>query len=240
MESENDNLAHRRDFLQAGAVATTSTLILAGAGSATAGQDVPTREIVLPRRPLGKTGAEITLLDIGTGRGKGIDRLLRFAYAKGIRVYDTSETYGSEAELKRWFAANPAVRKNIFVVSKDSPKTPDQLPAMLDKRCDALGTEYIDLIFMHSFGDYFPVADAVAMLKSRDLAKTVEAIKKSGKARFVGISTHHKDRAVILEAAAEGGLSMPSWYSTTPGSRRNRPSTGHSTPAGRKALASSR
>jgi uncharacterized protein len=193
----------RRGFLQAGAFATASALTL---GSTLAdAQDVPGKDVVLPRRPLGKTGVDITLLDIGTGRGKGIDRLLRYAYARGIRAFDTSETYGSEVDFKRWFEAMPEVRKEVFVVTKDAPKAPSELPAMLDKRLEALGTDYVDLLFIHSFGDNHPLADAVAMLKSRELASTVEKIKKSGKAKLVGISTHHKDRATLLEAAAEGG-----------------------------------
>ena len=193
----------RRGFLQAGAVAAASTLAL-GSGLAAA-QDAAGQAAVLPRRPLGKTGVDVTLLDIGTGRGKGIDRLLRSAYARGIRAFDTSETYGSEADFKRWFEASPEVRKQVFVVSKDAPKAPAELPAMLDERLQALGTDYVDLLFIHSFGDNHPLADAVAMLKGRELAQVVEKIKKSGKAKLVGISTHHKDRAALLEAAAEGG-----------------------------------
>jgi len=206
MEHEQDQLTDRRAFLQAGALATaTATALSLGSGDSAA-QDAPAKEAVMPRRPLGKTGAEITLLNIGTSKGRGIDRILRYAYSRGIRAFDTSETYGSEIDFKRWFAASPEVRKEVFVVTKDAPNVPEQLPAMLDKRLEAMGTDYIDLLFMHSFGDYHSMGDAVAMLKSRELAKTVEAIKKSGKAKFVGMSTHHKDRAALLEAAAEGGI----------------------------------
>jgi aryl-alcohol dehydrogenase-like predicted oxidoreductase len=203
MEHEPAPRTDRRGFLQAGALATASALTLGRGADA---QDAQARDVVLPRRPLGKTGIDITLLDIGTGRGKGVDRLLRYAFSRGVRAFDTSETYHSEADFKRWFEAVPDVRKQIFLVTKDSPKTPEQLPGMLDKRIAALGTDYVDLILIHSFGDNHSLADAVAMLKSRELARTVDAIKKSGKARLVGISTHHKDRPLLLQAAAEGGI----------------------------------
>src|SRR5262249_9354540 len=36
--------------------------------------------------------------------------------------------------------------------------------------------------------------------------QVADAIRKSGKAKFVGFSTHHADRAQILQAAAEGGF----------------------------------
>ena len=160
----------------------------------------------LPRRPLGKTGIDITILDQGTGKGPDVDRLLRLGFARGVRAYDTSETYHSEAAFKKWFAQDPAVRKQIFLVTKDSPKTPAQLMGMLDKRLEALGTDYVDLFFIHSFGDNHKLDDAMAMVKSKELKDVFEAAKKSGKARLLGISTHHKDRAHLIQAAAEGGF----------------------------------
>jgi predicted aldo/keto reductase-like oxidoreductase len=77
---------------------------------------------------------------------------------------------------------------------------------MLDKRLAALGTDYVDLLFIHSFGDNHSLEEAIAMVKSKELRQASEAAKKSGKARLVGISTHHKDRAALIQAAAEGGI----------------------------------
>src|SRR6202040_255585 len=65
---------------------------------------------------------------------------------------------------------------------------------------------YVDLIFIHSFGDNHSLDDAINFVKSKELKEAAGAVKRSGKARFVGISTHHKDRAVLIEAAAEGGI----------------------------------
>ncbi len=160
----------------------------------------------LPRRPLGKTGIDITILDQGTGKGPDVNRLLRFAFARGVRAFDTSETYHSEAAFKRWFRQESAVRKQIFLVTKDAPRTPAELPGMLDKRLAALGTDYVNLFFIHSFGDNHSLDEAIAMVKSRELKEVSEAVKRSGKARLVGISTHHKDRAELIKAAAEGGI----------------------------------
>ncbi len=81
-----------------------------------------------------------------------------------------------------------------------------QLMGMLDKRLVALGTDYVDLLFIHSFGDNHTLDDAIAMVKSKELKEASDAAKRSGKARFVGISTHHKDRAQLIQAAAEGGI----------------------------------
>jgi uncharacterized protein len=203
MAHDETNFTDRRAFLQAGALVTASAL---GTAPGLCAQDAGPKSSELPRRPLGKTGVEITILDQGTGKGPDVDRLLRFGFARGVRAYDTSETYHSEAAFKRWFAQDPAVRKQIFLVTKDAPKTPGQLMGMLDKRLEALGTDYVDLLFIHSFGDNHSLDDAMAMVKSKELKQVSEAAKRSGKARLVGISTHHKDRALLIQAAAEGGI----------------------------------
>jgi aryl-alcohol dehydrogenase-like predicted oxidoreductase len=203
MAHEESRPTDRRTFLQAGTLATAATLATA---SGLHGQEVPAKLLQLPRRPLGKTGVDMTILDMGTGKGPDVDRLLRYGFARGVRAYDTSETYHSEAAFKRWFEQDAAVRKQIFLVTKDAPKVPSQIPAMLDKRLAALGTDYVDLFFIHSFGDNHSLDDAIAMVKSKELKEAIEAAKKSGKARLVGISTHHKDRAQLIHAAAEGGI----------------------------------
>ena len=203
MAHDESNRTDRRTFLQAGALVTASALSTTPGLNA---QDAAAKPSTLPMRPLGKTGVDVTILDQGTGKGRDVDRLLRLGFARGVRFFDTSETYHSEPAFKKWFAQDSAVRKQIFLVTKDSPRTPDQLMGMLDKRLEALGTDYIDLFFIHSFGDNHPLDDAIAMVKSRELKEASEAAKRSGKARFVGISTHHKHRAQIIEAAAEAGI----------------------------------
>jgi predicted aldo/keto reductase-like oxidoreductase len=203
MAHNESDRTDRRAFLQAGALATATALSTAPGASA---QDAAPKSSELPRRPLGKTGVDITILDQGTGKGPDVDRLLRLGFARGVRAYDTSETYHSEPAFKKWFAQDSSVRKQIFLVTKDSPKTPSQLMGMLEKRCAALGTDYVDLFFIHSFGDYHTLDAAIAMVKSKELKEASDAAKKSGKARLVGISTHHKDRAQLIQAAAEGGI----------------------------------
>ena len=57
MEHEPAPRTDRRGFLQAGALATASALTLGRGADA---QDAPAKDVVLPRRPLGKTGIDIT------------------------------------------------------------------------------------------------------------------------------------------------------------------------------------
>ena len=196
----------RREFLQAGAAATATAATL-GAVRANRAAAADDAKAVLPTRKLGKTGVDVTILNQGTWQNPGLDRLLRFSFDRGVRYFDTAKSYGSEPGIKRWLAQDSKIRKQIFLVTKDSPREPRELIPMLDKRLEALGTDYIDLFFVHALGDNGGLGNyGVDWPKSKEMKETIEAIKKSGKAKFVGFSTHHPRRAEFLEAAAEGGL----------------------------------
>ncbi|HKI18508.1 MAG TPA: aldo/keto reductase [Isosphaeraceae bacterium] len=200
---------NRRGFLETGAgalaVATAASLGDGREAAAQTASKTKQSAALLPKRILGRTGVEVSMLNLGTWRSTGLDRVLRFAWANGIRYIDTARSYGSEPAIGRWLQAMPEVRKQLFLVTKDTPTTPKQLIKQLDERLAALQTDYVDLIFIHAVGDHkFNVE--VEWPKSKEFKETAEAIRKSGKARFVGFSTHHKFRAQILQAAADGGF----------------------------------
>jgi predicted aldo/keto reductase-like oxidoreductase len=192
----------RRTFLRAGAAAATAV----GIAPTARAQDEPSRPPELPRRKLGKTGMEVTILEQGAVHSPALDRLFRSSFSQGIRVFDTAKAYRTEPAFRRWFEAMPEVRKEIFLVTKDMPKTADQIPAMVEDRLRTLGIDQIDLFFIHGLGDEHPLDEAMRLVKSRELARVSDELKKAGKIRFLGFSTHHKDRAAIIRAAAEGGI----------------------------------
>jgi predicted aldo/keto reductase-like oxidoreductase len=202
MPHDETNGTDRRTFLQAGALASASALGLARGSSA---QDAP-KTPTLPRRTLGKTGVEITMLEQGAVR-EGYDRIIRLAYAQGVRTFDAAKVYpGVEPTLKKWFEAEPEVRKSIFLVTKDTPRRAEQMPAMVDERLKTLGTDYIDLFFIHGLGDAHSADEAVRLVKSKEFAEAADKIRKSGKAKFIGFSTHHPQRAAMIQAAADSGV----------------------------------
>ncbi len=205
MAQNETNRTDRRTFLQAGAVAVAA----AGVSSVdlkAQEAEPPAEAASMPRRPLGKTGESITMLEQGAIRGSSYDRILRFAFASGIRTFDAAKVYGTEPNLRRWFEQEPEVRKQIFLVTKDMPRTPRQMIGMLDERLEALGTDYIDLFFIHGLGDDHSLDDAINMVTGPEFKETAEAIRKSGKAKFVGFSSHHKDRGTIIHEAAKAGI----------------------------------
>ena len=205
MDHDETVNADRRAFLQAGALATASAVTMATSLKA---QDEAAKPSALPRRPLGKTGVEITMLNQGAVRGGNTDTLLRVSYAAGVRTFDTAKAYGSEPNFKKWFEQMPEVRKEIFLVTKDIMKSGAEMIKSIDERLATLGIDQIDLFFVHGIGDgrgRQSVDEAIKLVKSQEFKEAADKIRKSGKAKFIGFSTHHKDRAEIIQAAADAG-----------------------------------
>ncbi len=206
MSHEETSKTDRRTFLQAGALSTATAMTLVPglqAQDAPAKAEAPQKAEGVARRKLGKTGVEVTILNQGTWRASGVDRLIRLAYANGVRCFDTAAAYGSEPNFKRWFTEKPEVRDSIFLVSKSMSRSPEQFVSDLDKRLEQTGTDHLDLYFWHAMGDH---GEKVEFAKSREFAQAIEKIKQSGKAKFVGFSTHNARRAEFIQAAADGGF----------------------------------
>ena len=94
---------------------------------------------------------------------------------------------------------------------------------MVDQRLEALGTDYIDLFFIHGLGDDHSLDDAIKLVKSQEFKETAEAIRKSGKAKFVGFSTHHRTAPRSSRRRPRAASSTRSCSSTPPGSTRTAP-----------------
>jgi predicted aldo/keto reductase-like oxidoreductase len=139
----------------------------------------------MPKRKLGKTGVEVSVLNLG-GMFDTINNqlLLKQAMKWGVTYWDTAESYGnglSEEGMGRFFARNPEARKEIFLVTKLQAKGGD-LTERLNKGLKRLQTEYVDLFFIHAITDIGEMTPAI---------KTWAAeMKKAGKIKFFGFSTH--------------------------------------------------
>jgi predicted aldo/keto reductase-like oxidoreductase len=94
--------------------------------------------------------------------------------------------------MGRFFARNPGARKEIFLVTKLVPKS-GNLSERLDKCLQRLKTDHVDLFFIHSLTG---IGDLPA--NSKDWAAEM---KKAGKFKFFGFSTHTNMADCLLGAA---------------------------------------
>ncbi len=197
----NDTDLTRRDFVKAVGLAG---LAVAGGGvaEAIAAPEAPAaaaKSATVPKRPLGKTGVEVSSLCLG-GMFDTINNqlLLKQALKWGVTYWDTAESYGnslSEEGFGRFFARNPEARKEIFLVTKLETKG-GNLGGRLDKALKRLQTEYVDLFFIHSVTDIKELTPAI-----KDWAAEM---KKAGKFKFFGFSTHTNMEDCLTGAAKLG------------------------------------
>jgi len=199
----------RRNFIKS---TFAVPVVLAAAPSLlapTARADAPAAEI-LPRRQLGKSGTQVTMLCMGGMMPALSPDYLDIAWSMGIRYFDTADCYlhgKSEKIIGQWLAKYPERRKEIFLVSKDHPhEGPEQLLKMVDERLAACGTTYLDAFYIHGLGPREYGDDSVNWPKSDAFKKVADQLKSSGKVKLVGFSCHDGRLPDYLNAAAEGGF----------------------------------
>ena len=212
----SDHSVTRREFFRAGAVAAaTAAAVPALAAEEEEGRPNTAAKDqapwVLPRRKLGRTGVEVTILGQGASFAIGT-RHLNLMHQMGIRQIDTAKVYqrgGSERALADWFEKE-GKRKEHFLVTKDVPHTPEQMTTMVDERLEALKTDYLDAFFLHGLGDsdHYNGLEDTPWFTDPEWIKATDRLRKSGKCRFFGFSSHTQPievRTGMLEAAAKGG-----------------------------------
>ncbi|MBM4123222.1 MAG: aldo/keto reductase [Nitrospira sp.] len=187
------------------AVALTGPVGLARALAKT-GETVPPAGGDVPRRPLGRTGVEVSALCFGGAHWGGMAseaeamRVLHEAVDAGITFMDNAwEYHGGRAE--EWMGkALAGRRRKVFLMTKVCSHGRNKKVAMeqLEQSLRRLRTDYLDLWQIHEviYEDdpdrHFAPGGAVEAL--------LEA-KKQGKVRFVGF-TGHKDPAIHLKMLA--------------------------------------
>src|SRR5271166_285624 len=146
-------MAHfsRRDFLKTGLAAG----VLAGTGGVRlrAARGTATDWVTL-----GKSGVKVTRLAFGTGtlsgqtqRELGQDRftgLVRHAYDRGIRFFETSETYG-EMHKMLGVALKGIPRDSYKLMSKVTTREGVDPQAKIDELRKLANTDYFDIMLMH-------------------------------------------------------------------------------------------
>ncbi|MGA2244966.1 MAG: aldo/keto reductase [Verrucomicrobiota bacterium] len=205
----NKTSVTRRKFLQ-------STLALPVALAAVPSLLVPSLRAdasapagALPRRQLGQRGPQATMLGMGGMAGSLSPDFLDLAWAMGIRYFDTARVYmngQSEKIFGAWLAQYPERRKDVFLVSKDGPKSPEEMLTLIDGRLAACRTTYLDAFFIHGIGPREYGEDSLNWPKSDALKKVAGQLKSSGKVKMVGFSCHDGRLPDYLNAAAEGGF----------------------------------
>ncbi len=129
--------------------------------------------------------------------------ILHRAYDGGMTFFDTARAYSdSEEKMGQAFgdgsnSAEGYDRNKIFIATKSTATTPDQLKADLETSLRNLRTDYIDIYQLHCVKQCYRPGDGTG------LYEVLQEAKAQGKIRHIGITAH---KIGIAEEIAESGL----------------------------------
>ena len=147
---------------------------------------------------LGNTGIKASYLGFGTGtKGVGresnqtrlgivqFSRMINHAFDQGINYFDAADYYGTHEYLRSALKRIP--RERYVLSSKIWYRTSKSAQEDLDRFLRELGTDYIDILFIHCVTEPSWAADL------REMVEVLEAAKQKGIIRAHGISIHNLD-----------------------------------------------
>lgn len=110
------------------------------------------------------------------------------AIKSGVRLIDTANGYMNESGTGRGIKKSGVAREEIFLVTKLWPTVYEKETA-IDETLERLGTDYIDLLFLHQPTDNW-----------REGYRNIEKAYKEGKVKAIGLSNFPED---LLKEAIE-------------------------------------
>ena len=161
----------------------------------------------MERRPLGKTGLEVSVLGFG-GAEIGyqnaaldtVERLLGSALDAGLNVIDTAECYAGSEELIGRAVGHRRDAFHLFTKCGHSSGLPGEdwdlamLRASIDRSLRRLGTDRVDLVQLHSCDE--------AKLRQGDVIAVLQEARAAGKTRFIGYSGDRAAARYAVECGA--------------------------------------
>ncbi|HEY8460265.1 MAG TPA: aldo/keto reductase [Blastocatellia bacterium] len=160
MSDQNKQGISRRDFVRQSAHLAGAAII--GSELLAPAEAAPAVRTASDWVPLGrKTTVKIPRLGIGTGsingtvqralNQEGFNKLLAYAYERGVRYIDTADNYKTHEMIREAIKANKIPRDQVFIQTKlplREETTKDPM-ATIDRYRKELGTDYFDSLLIH-------------------------------------------------------------------------------------------
>jgi len=198
---KNHHQVSRRKFLldSSKAAALVSASGLLSAGSCVSGSNNVKNKI--PRRRLGNTGLEVSILAFGGGsqflqnNDGEWEKLLETALEGGINFFETAPSYiasefwetgdgkSLDSSEQRYGAVLSPHRQKIILSTKLSSRDPEEAKKSLESSLANFRTDYLDLLMIHGI----TIADDISDIE-KGLFKTMLSFKESGVVKNIGFS----------------------------------------------------
>jgi aryl-alcohol dehydrogenase-like predicted oxidoreductase len=162
----------------------------------------------IPKRVLGRTGVQVTVLGLGTAPiGEGpiqtdeAARIFGEVMDRGVNYIDTAFIYGNAEEALGQLV--PSRRDRLFLVTKVWTDNAKRAEEMLHTSLKRLGTDYVDLCHIHHIG-----GKDLAKVQAEDgVYPYLLKQKEAGKIRFIGMSGHCRPPRFV-EMLETGGIDV--------------------------------
>ena len=161
-------------------------------------QEGPSAPRIQKYNPLGNTGLKVS--DVSFGAISLFEpNVLRYAYECGVNYFDTAEGYLRTKSETFIGQALKDVRNKIIITTKHgySPReksTKEDIITRVEASLKRMQTDYVDVAMIHGVSD-------LSSLENEELQAAYSQLKKEGKVRFTGFSTHNPK--LTLEQALE-------------------------------------
>jgi uncharacterized protein len=157
-------------------------------------------------RPFGNSGFQMSDISFGTS-GLNDPAVVRRAVERGINYFDTSPDYShSESEKSLGEGIREFKREELFVASKfcspgghlDKDTPADEIVRSVEGSLKRIGTDYLDVALIHAVND-------VDRLMAPTFHEAFDRLKKDGKVRYLGVSSHTPDLETVMRTAVDSG-----------------------------------
>jgi uncharacterized protein len=182
--------------------------LLAGVAGLTAGSYATAQTGMVPQRPLGKTGIQVSALGIGgyhlgsTKTQEEANAIVREAVDAGVTFFDNCWEYHEGLSEERMGIALQGLRDRVVLMTKVCTHGRDKKVAlrMLEESLRRLRTDHLDVWQIHEVV-YWNDPDLI--FAPDGAAEALSQAKREGKVRFIGF-TGHKDPGIHLNMLSHG------------------------------------
>jgi len=137
---------------------------------------------------LGNTGLKVA--DVSCGAISFFEpNVLRYAYDCGVNYFDTAEGYMRTKSESFIGQALSDIRDKVIITTKHGYREPEKIRRKeiidrMEASLKRMQSDYVDIALVHGISD-------LAILKNEELRAAYSQLKKEGKVRFTGFSTHN-------------------------------------------------
>ena len=180
----------RRKFIKT----TVAAGIAAGVGPSLAKTPEP-----LPKRPLGRTGEQLSIVGLGgisimNASQEHADQSVARAVECGINYFDVAPTYGDGLAENRLGPALESYRKDTFLACKTTKRTAAEAAEELHASLKRMRTDYFDLYQLHAIRK---MEDVETAFGPNGAMETFLKAQQEGKIRYLGFSAHGVEAAMV-------------------------------------------